>query len=713
VALLLVHLQLRSGIAFRLAAPLAAAMLAYVALAGGRLLLAAAGVRDEGLPAAFALGLLAACAATYALAATLGVTAAAAATAVAALVAGADLGLRRGRFAGPWAPPAMTGFALCLGLVAAWCTFAAGAYDTARTQHVLPVWVDYFFHGGLVSQLGDPLAAGRGSIFLADHPPSFYHFASYAAAAALAWPLDAPGLALATSVWLPLGLLAMLCAAHALGERLAGRAGGLAAVAAIAILPDASNYGLRNGLFSFHWTLFASPGAAYALGAAFLSLALLDRWAGERSRAALAASALLAAATLLFRAHVFVLFAPAWLATAILCTARLERRSALAAIALMAAMAAIAATAAASLADLSAAGAQWRFGEQAFEKFLAEVHTRQEPTAYGGLYEALAGGEASGFALAAGALLAFVAALGAFAIALPAAAVLARRAGALRPIDAFPAFLAHAWLLLMLFAPVPWHGDATDLIHRPFVLLYAAAAVWTTSLLLRAYAARRGAAAGRLGPALAAVTLVSLPVIAASAERMAGPKFEWGRVYVSQPLEAGLGEAAGYLRRNARAGDTFATAGLDAGYTVLDLPMKICALTGLPAYLSRPYLEMAKDERRRSEAAARLQALQGVERAADHGEAMEALRRLRVRWYLVAGAAGPAWDRGRARAAFRAGSIALYSAHAEASRGALQDGVRVRNADQVAAHRAAHLAELAPGERLVGRGLAHVPATVQ
>src|SRR6185503_4889730 len=114
-------------------------------------------------------------------------------------------------------------------------------------------WQDYFIHGGVISQFGDPRALGRQSIYLADFPSSFYHFASYAGAAALAWPLDLPGLALATSAWLPLGFLAMSAGAIALGHRLAGAAGGLAALAAVGVIPDASNYGLRNGLFSFHW----------------------------------------------------------------------------------------------------------------------------------------------------------------------------------------------------------------------------------------------------------------------------------------------------------------------------------------------------------------------------------------------------------------------------------------------------------------------------
>src|SRR5207244_8964153 len=102
----------------------------------------------------------------------------------------------------------------------------------------------------------------------------------------------------------------------------AGAAGGLAALIGVALLPDSSNYALRNGWFSFHFTLFAHPGATYAIGAALVSFVLLDQWSAERMRRTLLAAAALALATLLFRAHIFLLHLPAWLATALLCAAR-------------------------------------------------------------------------------------------------------------------------------------------------------------------------------------------------------------------------------------------------------------------------------------------------------------------------------------------------------------------------------------------------------
>ncbi len=644
VAVLLVYLQSRSGVDSWAVTAAVMAVLAYVTLAGGRLLAALAGEREGDPSTAWALGLLALCLAIYGLTLVLPVTARGAFGAVAVVTIAAEIFLRKK------SPPdwrALTAFALAVALTAAWCMEPAGAWQVVRSQGVLPLWSDYYFHGGIISQFGDERALGRGSIYLADHPPSFYHFASYGAAAAVAGLLGAPGLPVAASAWLPLGFLAMLAGACALGTRLAGAAGGIAALAAVALLPDASNYGLRNGWFSFHWTLMAHAGAAYALGAAFLSLAFLDRWGTERLRPALIASALLAASTLLFRAQIFALFMPAWMAAAALCSVRQDRRRP-AAWLTIAALGAGAAGMSFALAQLG----HWRLGEPALAHFLVYVHTAHEPTAYPGAFAALQSYDNDVLTLGAGIALAVVAALGAFVPLLPVAALLAREKGALRPIDSACGYLLLCWLLLMLFAPTPWHGDPSDLIQRPFVLLYAACAIWTVCFLIRL-------SPKPLWPVLVGGAILALPAIAATADQMARPKFRWGAFDAAAKVPPGLVKAAEHLRRHAAPGDIFAVAGLTTGYATFDLPVQLCALSGMPSYLSRPYFEMIKDAPRKQLAAARLAALQEIE-SAEYGSAVQSLRSLGVRWYVVAGERGPRWDPDRGRAAFRAGTVSLY-----------------------------------------------------
>jgi hypothetical protein len=430
------------------------------------------------------------------------------------------------------------------------------------------------------------------------------------------------------------------------------------------MLPDASNYGLRNGWFSFHWTVVATPGASYAIAAALMSLLLLDRWRVERTGTALALSTLVALSMFLFRVHVFLLFIPAWIATAMFCGVPPGMGNVRLAAWLMVALLASAIASMLTVGHLADAGfGFWRFSGVALEPFLISVHSAQEPTGYTGLYAHLVDRLPPLLSLAAGVALAFAAALGAFLVALPATMAVAWRLRRLQPLDAFPGFLLYAWLLLMLFAPVPWHGDATELIHRPFVLVYAAAGVWTLCLLPR-IVNMHAAAAQRLWPATLAAAVLALPGIAAIAKEMVQPKFDWGRTDASARVPPGLVEAAAFLRDHARVGDVFAVAGLTATYGPFDLSTQLCALSGVPAYLSRPYFEMVKDEARKRVVAGRLAALGEVNRLENQAHALQALQRMRVQWYVVPDGQGPRWDPGRSRAAFTGLTITLYAAHA-------------------------------------------------
>lgn len=671
VAAVLSGLLLRSGLGSLALVGAATLAIAFVVMTAGRLLLAAVDPHGSEPAAEFVLGLLATCLSLYAVTEVFPVTAAYGFGALAALVVGLRFALRGHLHATSPAVGStdwrrLAGFTLCVAFTYAWCAAPSAAFETLRTQGVLPVWADYFFHGGLISQFGDPRALGHGSIFFAGLSPTFYHFGSYGVAAALAGMLDQPGLPLATAAWLPLGFLAMLAGAYALGERLADAAGGVAALAAVAIIPDASNYGLRNGFFSFHWTIATTVGATYALGAAFVSVVFLDRWATERSRAALAASAVLALATVLFRVQIFLLYFPAWLAAAAICSAREGGPRRLVARLTLVGLAAGAIVCYLTIDHLLATvPGFWWFQGGALEGFLSSVHMDQEPTAYTGLYAYLQTVNAPALTLTAGIVLAIVAALGAFVILLPAAWLFAHENRVSKPIDALCGLLFYCWLLLMLFAPVLFNGDSTDLIHRPFVLLYAAVAIWTLCLALRAVALRFDRV--RLWLALLLVAILALPAVVSDAAGMMHPKFRWGERYVTMRIPPGLVEAAAFMREHAAVGDVFAVAGMSAAYATIDLPLQVCALSGMPAYLSRPFLEMSKDGPRARIAAARLVELHAVDTAPDYGAAMQQLRAMDVRWYMVADGNAPRWDPTRKRAAFVARSVALYAVRSDSA----------------------------------------------
>ncbi|HXM81083.1 MAG TPA: hypothetical protein VN929_04055 [Burkholderiales bacterium] len=620
----------------------------FVVMSAGFLLLRAADAGEMPAPAAWVLGIFATAIAVYALV-QLHLLAAAAFAIWALVVLGLSVVFRR---CAPAPEPLdmreLAGLLLCGVATLMWCRHVAEVPQILARENLLPAWIDYFIHGGVISHFGDP-RAGRQSIDLADFPARFYHYASYMLPAAFAGPLDLPGLPLATSVWLPLGFLTMCAGAYALGAALAGPAGGVAAVAALTVVPDASNYGLRNGFFSYHWNLLAVPGACYAIGVCLLSIALLQRWTKARTLRPLVASACLAGGSALFRVHVFALWFPAWLASAALSTRVVQRRKlaffgiAVAAFALFVAGFYVATDFAPAL-----------------ELFLQGVHNLQEPTAYTGWYQHLLDSYGSAIAVPAGILLVFPACLGAFAILYPVSVLIARRSRGLQAIDFVPLSLIACYVLLMIAAPIPQHGDPTELTQRPFVLLYAVVAVWTAAAFVNWLAVQGDHGARRLWRTLLASTGVALLLVWPQTGVLSLHKFLWGWPYYTHKVEAGLPQAAVFMRRNSGPGDLFAVQGLKLGWVANDAATELASLTGIPAYLARPTIHLLGG-RREQVALERYAALVRVAREESASAALARLRELGIRWYVVVGSEGPVWDAERRDAAFVDGRVAVYS----------------------------------------------------
>src|SRR5438105_2250755 len=254
----------------------AVTLFAFFVVLSGSLALRALRLTDLPAPAAWVAGVFVSSLAVYALVASLGMLAMTAfALWVSALVAYALFFPEREAVARlDWQE--LAGFAFCAIVTMTWCHSIAQATGGLARDGVFFAWIDYFVHGSVISQFGDPLAV-RGSAFLADQAPFLYHYASYMLAAALAGLTDQPGLALATSFWLPMGVLMMCAGAYVRGAALGGATGGLASVAVLTLVPDASTYGLRNGFLSFHFHTVATPGANYVVGIFLLCAALLAR----------------------------------------------------------------------------------------------------------------------------------------------------------------------------------------------------------------------------------------------------------------------------------------------------------------------------------------------------------------------------------------------------------------------------------------------------
>src|SRR5262245_58911660 len=397
----------------------AAAMIAFafIVLCAGRLLLRAAGAADLPVAAAWVLGVFATAIALFILVMAFHVLAATAFAIWSVAVLGLSVVFRESR-THDWAE--LVPIALCAAATVYWCASTAEAPQVLARDGTLPVWVDHYIHGATISQFGDPRAAGQGVMELSGQPLRLYHYASYLLPAVFAWPLDLPGLPLATSVWMPLGFFTLCASIYALGTSLGGRLGGVLSLAALTLLPDAGSYGLYNLGFGYYWYVLAVPGAAYGVAVCLLAFALLHRWAERRALPALFASASLVLGSVLIRAHVFLLALPAWLASAAMLEAFVRRRK---------------------IAFLGAAIAAWGIGVLAYYAFVPDavyalpvfleishhhMHQLNQPV-YQEWYTVFSNAYGPAVAVPLGVLLIYPAALGIFVLLYPLSVFLVHR----------------------------------------------------------------------------------------------------------------------------------------------------------------------------------------------------------------------------------------------------------------------------------------------
>jgi len=552
---------------------------------------------------------------------------------------------------------------LAVVLVSFFCLKTAAALPTLARSGVLPAWSDYYIHGMEIAQFGDPNAVGRGDLLLVGQPLVFYHYGIYMLPATLMRITGLPGLALATSILLPLGLLLGAFGSFSLGKALSNQAGGILALTLVTLMPDAAHYGLKNGLFGFHWLLFAAPGSGYGIGTSAASLVLVERWLRSNERGGLILGLCLAAALLQVRAHFLLWFVPALLATVILSTSAewRHRRSVIFGIGIVCVAAIILLTLTPTLRHL------WlNFPDPI--AFLQAAH-HQDPMAYSGVYDRFVTQHTYAVSVLLGIILLVPAMLGIFTVIYPICMVSKLRHFRWESMDAFPIMLLATLVVVVVAAPVPPHGDSSEFRHRPFVLLYTVVVVWTSAYLVRLLAEKELFAAWSRCPAKSAkvniVCIVALLGIAYCFRDIdpGRPRMSWAFAYYNLRNLPGLIEAATFIRGHSKAGDVLAVSNLDPQAMYLDPAIEIVSLTGVPAYLGQAGVQVTYGDERRTLVAERLARLQAIETATDIGAVFMLMRQYGIRWYVCVTSGTPRWDIERKRASFRAREAAVYDSH--------------------------------------------------
>ncbi|HZV04021.1 MAG TPA: hypothetical protein VE999_02930 [Gemmataceae bacterium] len=199
----------------------------------------------------------------------------------------------------------------CLLAATCWARGLLRPVHLDGTEVVFRHWMDFFIHASFITRIttGPGLwAMGNGEI--AGMPAIFYHYASYFGPATQTLFSGETAYDAARGCWVPLGTFLTGLAAYAVVLPWAGRAGGICAAAALLTLPDPSYYWPNNGYLGYHWLQQVGGAGMYGTSCAALALTLLLQWRRQRSRSALVLALGLTAATLLYKAQIFVVFVP-------------------------------------------------------------------------------------------------------------------------------------------------------------------------------------------------------------------------------------------------------------------------------------------------------------------------------------------------------------------------------------------------------------------
>ena len=120
------------------------------------------------------------------------------------------------------------------------------------------------------------------------------------------------------------------------------------------------------------------------------------------------------------------------------------------------------------------------------------------------------------------------------------------------------------------------------------MLLYAVLAIWTVATLVKLLAAR---GVPHLWRVLLLASGVALPLVWPQTGVLGElPKFDWGRQHYAYTVNEGLPQAATFIRHRSRPGDVIAVEGLAPGWVATDVATQLSSMTGVPAYLSRPFI---------------------------------------------------------------------------------------------------------------------------
>ncbi|HEX7597423.1 MAG TPA: hypothetical protein VF518_04360 [Polyangia bacterium] len=540
-------------------------------------------------------------------------------------------------------------WAMGIGIVAAtlWCQDALRPYGPGPATTLVKPWLDGFYHTVHIRIFGAAHGAASINDFrMSGVPARLYHYASYVTPGLLKQASGIPAFTAYTGLMVPMGIFFTGLGAYTLIASFWGSWAGVAACAALLLLPDGAHQGVKNTFMSYHWMVQIAPAATFGLALLAIAWMFLLRGCMRGSLLQVGIGWLVGCTEVVYKAQFFIasalllFIAPPLFLRGLKVWHRIVWLGA----ATVAYVGAIFATK--NVPGLPII----RLDGSTTDRLLEIVNTFADPGALRN-YIALHLGSAHswGHNVALGAPYLLIAALGLFAPLLVVFAI-RHRTRWKEPLFVLPLLLVVNFLVMALGLALDNRGVATseELQHRPFVWMYFALVSWVGGAagLALVESRRFERWSKRIICGLSLVLLI-VPVLKGPGIQRIPMMPE--AAYLQQPT--GLIKAAEFMRDHGKPQDLFQDAGFDTNYMV-------AALSDRQAFVSRTFMRVVYNEKLVEERAA---AVAQLMQPANPGLVLATAHRLGIRWFLLRPSQAVRWPAEIAnKPAFAMGGFRLY-----------------------------------------------------
>ena len=196
---------------------------------------------------------------------------------------------------------------LCLIAATLWCQDSLRPISVEDNVVVFKPWIDGFYHAVHLRIFG----AGHGGASIDDFrmagvPARLYHYGVYLTPALIKQASGLPSYTAFAGILVPLGVFFMGLGAYTLIGSFWGAWPGFAACAALMLLPDGAQQGMRNTFMSFHWLTQISPSATYGLAVLALAWLFVLRGCVQGNRVQLLTGWFVAGILIFYKLHFFI-----------------------------------------------------------------------------------------------------------------------------------------------------------------------------------------------------------------------------------------------------------------------------------------------------------------------------------------------------------------------------------------------------------------------